>query len=344
MLNYGVLIRYVVVFLFLFSGLTYSIECPKVGEGESYKCNFGTPQVSGGKMEMYQNTPSGSKIGNISIAISYHCNINRQLILSLTADDSLIQTLGGNSYFATNVKGIRFKFNQYSTAGGRDGRLPMEVLLHKKTYVNKHPYQCLSNIATVNLEVYYFQDDSAPLNVDEYNLSFLNEPKIASFRWSSVASPDDYFIMTNIKSLPLKVKAAPCYVTNMTFDIGLFNLNQIREVKNSAISRNIDIRLSCESGKARVIEYSFFSQNTVHAGGLVDVEKSENAAEGVAYKVEHMVTGQAFNNIKINRKEKILVNEHELSPSIKLRITPIKKGDIKPGVANIQLILTLTHS
>lgn len=343
MFNYENLIRYVVVYLFFFSGLTHSIECPTVETGKTYKCNFGTPQVSGNKIEIYQNTPSGSKIGKFRISLPYQCNLNRQLILSLVADDSLMTTAHGN-YFATNVKGIRFKFNGYSIAGGRDGRLPMDILLHKKTHENKDPFQCFLGISTVDLDVYYFQDDSTHLNVGEYSVGFLNEPKIASFRWPGSSSYDDFFIVTNITGLPLRVKTTPCHVSNQAFSIGLFNMNDITAVKNAAISKNININLSCESGPARTIEYSFSSQTMINSRGLVDIEKNISSAEGVAYKVEHMVTGKAFNDIEMNRRESVVVNKGELSPSINLRITPIRIGDIKPGVANIHLTLTLTHN
>jgi hypothetical protein len=343
MLNYEILIRYVVVYIFFFSGLTHSKECPIVETGKTYNCNFDPPQVSGKNLEMYQNTPSGSKIGNVRITIPYQCSLNRQLILSLTADDSLMKTAHGN-YFATNVKGIRFKFNGYSMAGGRDGRLPMDTLLHQTQYANKDPFQCFRGISTVDLDVYYFQDDSTPLHVGDYRIGFRNKPKIATFRWSGGRTSDDYSSVINMTGLPLRVKKTPCHVTNQAFPLGLFNMNDIMRVKNAAISKNINIKLSCESGPARTIEYSFSSQTIIHSGGLVDVEKSASSAEGVAYKVEHMVTGQAFNDIEMNRRESVVVNENELSPSIKLRITPIRIGDIKPGVANIHLTLTLTHN
>lgn len=347
--NYGPLIRYAVVIFLFFSGLARSVECPKIDVGKTYKCNFGTPTVTGNKFEVFQNISSGSKVGNISFTIPYHCNLNSQLVLSLAIDgpQSAQRDVGNVAHFATNVNGILLRSHrakEHLKQGAIWGRIHFAVPLKGVGYHHDRPYKCISGVGSVNLDAYYFPEDSKPIDVGEYNVSFINSPRISATRWSNHSHPHDSVVTTHLNSIPLKVKKTPCHVNNQEFSLGLFNVNDIMVAKNAAISKYININLSCESGPARTIEYSFSSQTIIHSGGLVDVEKSTNSAEGVAYKVEHMVTGQAFNDIEMNRRESVVVNENELSPSIKLRITPIRRGDIKPGVANIHLILTLTHN
>ncbi|MGL4335249.1 MAG: fimbrial protein [Turicibacter sp.] len=347
--KYGSLIRYAVVIFLFFSGLARSIECPGIDVGKTYKCNFGTPTVTGNKFEVFQNVASGSKVGNISFTIPYHCNLNSQLVLSLAIDgpQSAQSDVGNVAYFTTNVNGILLRSqraNEHLTQGGIWGRIPFAVPLKGVRYRHDRPYECISGVGSVNLDVYYFPVDSKPIDVGEYNVSFINSPRISATRWSNSSHDHDSIVTTHLNSFPLKIKKTPCHVNNQDFSLGLFNVNDIMVVKNASISKSINIKLSCESGPARNIEYSFSSQTIINPGGLVDVEKSTNSAEGVAYKVEHMVNGQAFSDIEMNRRERVVVNENELSPSIYLRITPIRRGDIKPGVANIHLTLTLTHN
>ncbi|WP_421346514.1 hypothetical protein [Aeromonas veronii] len=344
MVNFDTFVKCVFIFLAFFSDLARSVECPVVDNEESYKCNIGTSRVNFVKQpNFYQNALPGSKIGVVEISIDSHCNLNQRLLLSLGFDQLAGQrVIDGKSYLATSIKGVFISIqDKVREQGGVSGRIPFAELLPHATVANEYPLRCIYSSNKINLAVYYFPEDNTPIDAGEHNIAIIGKPVIAMVRWYKTKHEDDREFEFNIGSIQLEVKKTPCSVENQKFDLGVFNANKIMTSKNSEISRDIKIPLSCKSGPARTLEYSFTSRNNMLPGG--GIEPDRGGASGVAYKVEHEVAGQGFKNIEMGKNEHIHIHDNELLPTIKLKITPIKVGKIIPGVANIQLILTLTH-